>query len=78
MIGLSAVFGPIIGGALVGADLFGTGWRLVFLINLPLGILAFVGALRVLPESRTTGATEAGLARRHARRRWPPGCSSTP
>ena len=58
VIGLSAVFGPIIGGALVGADLFGTGWRLVFLINLPLGILALVGALRVLPESRTKGATE--------------------
>ena len=58
VIGLSAVFGPIVGGLLVGADLFGTGWRLVFLINLPLGILAFVGAWRVLPESKTTGATQ--------------------
>lgn len=58
IIGLSAVFGPIVGGALVDADLFGTGWRLVFLINLPLGILAFVGAQRVLPESRTSGATQ--------------------
>ena len=58
VIGLSAVFGPIIGGALVGADLFGTGWRLVFLINLPLGILAFVGALRIMPESKTSGATQ--------------------
>jgi EmrB/QacA subfamily drug resistance transporter len=57
IMGLSAVFGPIVGGALVDADLFGTGWRLVFLINLPLGILALVGAARVLPESRTTGAT---------------------
>jgi MFS family permease len=58
VIGLSAVLGPIVGGLLVGADLFGTGWRLVFLINLPLGILAFVGAWRVLPESKTTGATQ--------------------
>jgi EmrB/QacA subfamily drug resistance transporter len=58
VIGLSAVLGPIVGGALVGADLLGTGWRLIFLINLPLGILAFVGALRVLPESKTSGATE--------------------
>jgi EmrB/QacA subfamily drug resistance transporter len=57
VIGLSAVLGPIVGGALVGADLFGTGWRLVFLINLPLGIAAFVGAWRVLPESTTPGAT---------------------
>jgi EmrB/QacA subfamily drug resistance transporter len=58
VIGLSAVLGPIIGGALVGADLLGTGWRLIFLINLPLGILALVGALRVLPESKTSGATQ--------------------
>jgi EmrB/QacA subfamily drug resistance transporter len=57
VIGLSAVLGPILGGALVDADLFGTGWRLIFLINLPLGILALAGALRVLPESRTSGAT---------------------
>lgn len=57
IMGLSAVFGPIVGGALVDADLFDTGWRLVFLINLPLGVLAFVGGWRVLPESRTAGAT---------------------
>jgi EmrB/QacA subfamily drug resistance transporter len=57
IMGLSAVFGPIVGGALVDADLFGSGWRLVFLINLPLGVVAFIGGLRVLPESRTTGAT---------------------
>ena len=57
IIGLSAVFGPIVGGALVDADLFGTGWRLVFLINLPLGILALIGSIRILPESKTTGAT---------------------
>jgi EmrB/QacA subfamily drug resistance transporter len=56
VIGLSAVLGPIIGGGLVDADLFGTGWRMIFLVNLPLGILAVIGALRVLPESRTPGA----------------------
>ncbi len=56
VIGLSAVLGPIVGGALVQADLLGTGWRLIFLVNLPLGLLAVWGALRVLPESRTPGA----------------------
>ncbi len=56
VIGLSAVLGPIIGGGLVDADLFGSGWRMIFLVNLPLGILAAIGALRVLPESRTPGA----------------------
>ncbi|HEY3612243.1 MAG TPA: MFS transporter, partial [Gaiellales bacterium] len=40
VIGGSAVLGPIIGGLLVDADLFGTGWRLVFLVNLPVGVAA--------------------------------------
>jgi len=51
VMGLSAVGGPIVAGALINADVFGTGWRMIFLINLPLGLLAVVGALRVLPAS---------------------------
>lgn len=51
--GLSAVLGPILGGLIISADLFGLGWRPIFLINLPIGILAlFVGA-RVLPRGRS-------------------------
>jgi EmrB/QacA subfamily drug resistance transporter len=57
VIGLSAVLGPIVGGALVDADLFGTGWRLIFLVNLPLGIAAVIGAIALLPESRTPGVS---------------------
>lgn len=52
VIGFSAVLGPIIGGALIDWNLFGSGWRLVFLVNVPLGIAAVVAALRVLPPSR--------------------------
>jgi len=51
VIGLSAVAGPLLGGVLVDADLFGLGWRVVFLINLPIGILAVVGAMRFIPRS---------------------------
>src|SRR3954451_21795877 len=50
VIGLSAVVSPIIGGALVDADLLGSGWRAIFLVNLPLGIVGLVGALRVMPR----------------------------
>src|SRR3954447_515670 len=39
VIGLSAVAGPVIGGALTDGDLFGLGWRAIFLVNLPLGLL---------------------------------------
>ncbi|MFI5959036.1 DHA2 family efflux MFS transporter permease subunit [Cryptosporangium sp. NPDC051539] len=56
VMGLSAVAGPIVGGALVDADLFGTGWRMIFLINLPLGVAALVGALTVLREDKTASA----------------------
>jgi EmrB/QacA subfamily drug resistance transporter len=52
VIGLSAVFGPIIGGSLVAANAFGSGWRLVFFVNVPLGLIAAVGAARLIPESR--------------------------
>jgi MFS family permease len=54
VIGLSAVLGPIIGGALVDADALGTGWRLIFFVNLPVGLVAAIGAARLMPESRTS------------------------
>ncbi|MGH3587383.1 MAG: DHA2 family efflux MFS transporter permease subunit [Pseudonocardia sp.] len=50
--GLSAVGGPILAGALIGWDLGGAGWRTVFLINIPIGLACFALAWRVLPESR--------------------------
>lgn len=48
--GLGAVAGPIIGGFLVSADLFGLGWRPIFLINLPLGLLALFGTFSFVPK----------------------------
>lgn len=47
--GVSSALGPVVGGLLVDADIAGLGWRTVFLINLPVGLLAIVGALRLLP-----------------------------
>ena len=48
--GTSSVLGPVIGGFLAGQDsLLGiTGWRWIFYINVPLGLLAFVVVMRVL------------------------------
>jgi MFS family permease len=44
------VAGQIAGGVLVDADLFGTGWRPVFLVNVPIGVaLLFLGR-RLLPS----------------------------
>ncbi len=49
-IGLSTVLGPVIAGLLMKADLFGSEWRALFLINLPIGIAALVLGFRVLPS----------------------------
>lgn len=48
---LGAMAGPLVGGFLLSADLWGLGWRMIFLINLPFCILAFLGAYCVLPRS---------------------------
>jgi EmrB/QacA subfamily drug resistance transporter len=54
VIGLSAVLGPIVGGLLVDANVAGQDWRTVFLVNVPIGVVALIGAYRLLPESRET------------------------
>jgi EmrB/QacA subfamily drug resistance transporter len=51
-LGLSSIVGQLLGGALVGADLGGFGWRLIFLINLPIAAAAFVAAIPLLRETR--------------------------
>jgi MFS family permease len=62
-----AVAGLVLGGVVVTANLFGTGWRPVFAINVPLGIVLAVLVPRLVPADRP-GAAEptkldlAGLA----------------
>lgn len=55
--GLAAVVGQLGGGALISLHPFGLGWRAIFLVNLPIGLVALVGSWCYLPESRPpTGA----------------------
>ncbi|MGW4079883.1 MFS transporter [Streptomyces asiaticus] len=51
--GLSMVAGQILGGVLVAADIAGTGWRAVFLVNVPVALLGLVLAVRTVPETRS-------------------------
>ena len=57
VMGLSAIAAPILAGVLIDANLWGTGWRLVFLINVPIGVFALSTAVRVLPR----GASHPGV-----------------
>lgn len=59
--GLAAVFGQLIGGLLIQADLFGLDWRACFLINLPIGAVALALSRRMIPESRVPSATRLDL-----------------
>jgi MFS family permease len=54
--GLAFVFGQILGGFLVTADVGGLGWRNVFLINLPIGAAILLGMRRFIPETRAESA----------------------
>lgn len=49
-LGLGGILGPIIGGGLIEADILGLGWRSVFLVNIPIGIVALVIGWRILPR----------------------------
>jgi MFS family permease len=65
VMGLSAMLGPIAAGGLIGADLFGTGWRMIFLVNVPVGLVALALGARLLPvgaASPGAGAAGAGAA----------------
>jgi predicted MFS family arabinose efflux permease len=55
-IGLATITGPLVGGLLIEADLFGLEWRPIFLVNVPIGILALAAASRYLIESRAPRA----------------------
>jgi MFS family permease len=51
--GLAFVIGQVLGGLLVSLDFAGTGWRSVFLINLPIGLVVFAYTYKLLPETRS-------------------------
>src|SRR6516162_3296081 len=50
--GLGTVSGPLIGGLLIQHNLLGLGWRPIFLINVPVGIIAVVASAVLVRESR--------------------------
>lgn len=59
--GLAAILGPILGGFLISADIWGMSWRPIFLINLPIGIIGVIAGFRVLPDGGSLGVTKLDL-----------------
>ncbi|MBD0323870.1 MAG: MFS transporter, partial [Aldersonia sp.] len=50
--GLAAVGGPLLGGAFVSGDVLGLGWRAIFLVNVPVGLVVVIGALILVPQTK--------------------------
>ena len=60
VMGLAAAGGQLIGGVLIQADILHLGWRMVFLINVPVGVAALAFARRQVTESRGDARPAAG------------------
>ena len=63
--GLATVSGPLIGGLLINADIFGLTWRPIFLVNIPVGLFAILAGLKFIPAmegNRDVGIDLGGIA----------------
>ncbi|WP_218006986.1 MFS transporter [Microtetraspora fusca] len=59
--GLGSIAGQVLGGLLLTADVFGLGWRIVFLVNLPIGLVVVPLAARLLPRAETADPARLDL-----------------
>src|SRR5579885_1454367 len=50
VMGLCGIAGQVLGGLLLTVQLFDLGWRVIFFVNLPIGIVVFALAWRLLPR----------------------------
>nr|WP_042183199.1 MFS transporter [Kibdelosporangium sp. MJ126-NF4] len=55
--GMAMVLGELLGGALIAADIAGTSWRPIFLVNVPIGLIGLVMARRIPETSSPNPAT---------------------
>ncbi|WP_144008792.1 MFS transporter [Enemella evansiae] len=54
---LATLIGPVLAGVLVSADLFGWGWRSVFFVNVPIGIVLLAAGWLLLPTGRQSSVS---------------------
>jgi EmrB/QacA subfamily drug resistance transporter len=59
--GIASALGLILGGALTDADIFGWGWRTIFVVNVPVALGVLAAAAVLVPESRERAAKRPDL-----------------
>ncbi|HEV7824056.1 MAG TPA: MFS transporter [Mycobacteriales bacterium] len=60
-VGLATAAGPVLGGLILAAFTGPDGWRWVFYVNVPIGLVALVLAARLVPSTRAGGLREVHL-----------------
>jgi len=61
VIGVATIMGPLVGGLIIRNDITGGSWRWIFLVNVPIGIVSLIAALRTVTESRAPNATRPDM-----------------
>lgn len=61
MAGIAASLGPVIGGILIHFNIGGLDWRPIFLINIPVGIVALILGQRFLPRGKSSHPLQLDL-----------------
>jgi EmrB/QacA subfamily drug resistance transporter len=59
--GLGGILGPIIGGFIIDGNIASTGWRAVFLVNIPIGIINLALAWKYLPKKASDHSIKIDL-----------------
>lgn len=62
MLGIAGLGGPVLAGFIINADIAGLSWRPMFLINIVLGGIGLVAAMRVLPHDGGDASTHVDVA----------------
>ena len=61
VLGLAGAAGFLLGGVLVTLDLGGLGWRAVFFVNVPFGVIIIAAALRIMPVAPRRAGTRLDI-----------------
>ena len=61
VLGLAGAAGFLLGGVLVASDLTGLGWRAVFFVNVPFGLIIAAAAWRVMPAFQRRAGTRLDI-----------------
>ncbi|HEX3782542.1 MAG TPA: hypothetical protein VHX38_22990 [Pseudonocardiaceae bacterium] len=82
-VGVGSVAGQVLGGPLLSVNVLGLGWRVIFLVNVPISLVAGFLALRLLPDNRSArrprlDVVGAGGIATGAHRRCPGGGGTEP